>query len=198
MKTVRVLLITIVIAGYIFSGCSPKAEYDRKLKKELESGLKYDTLFMGLYFGMPEKEFYTHCWKLNKKGLIRQDETNTTVQYETKNELKYPGVMNFYPKFNEGRIFEMPVRFKYKGWAPWNKKLSSDMLQEDVRHWYEKVYGKGFIEVQHPTHGKAYVKLNGNRRITIFKEDDLHVWAIFTDMLVKKDWNNLSTDTIGN
>lgn len=197
MKTARVLLLTIVIGGY-FSGCSPKAEYDRKLKKELESGLKYDTLFMGLYFGMPEKEFYTHCWKLNKKGLIRQDETNTTVQYETKNELKYPGVMNFYPKFNEGRIFEMPVRFKYKGWAPWNKKLSSDILQEDVLHWYEKVYGKGFIEVQHPTHGKAYVKLNGNRRITIFKEDDLHVWAVFTDMLVKKDWNNLSTDTIGN
>ena len=26
------------------------------------------------------------------------------------------------------------------------------------------------------------VKIDGNRRITIFKENDLRVWAVFTDM----------------
>ena len=79
--------------------------------------------FLGLYFGMPEKDFYMHCWKLNQKGLIKQGESNTTVEYQLKDELKYPAVMDFYPKFNQGKISEMPVMFKYKGWAPWNKTL---------------------------------------------------------------------------
>ena len=30
--------------------------------------------------------------------------------------------------------------------------------------------------------GKAYTKIDGNRRITIYMENDLYVWAIFTDM----------------
>jgi hypothetical protein len=107
-----------------------------------------------------------------------------------KDELKHPAVMDFYPKFNQGKISEMPVSFKYKGWTPWNKTLSSDNLLNNVQKWFEKVYGKGFIKVKHPLHGTAYVKINGNRRITIFKENDLHIWAIFTDMTVIKGWND--------
>ena len=102
--------------------------------------------------------------------------------------------MDFYPKFMQGKIYEMPVEFEYMGWAPWNKKLSSDNLELDVLRWYEKVYGDGFIEVKHPTRGIAFVKIDGNRRITIFKQDDLHVWAVFTDMLVKKDWKESSAN----
>ena len=179
----------IVITGFIIFGCSPRSKYERMLKHELASGVRYDSLFLGLYFGMHEKEFYVHCWNLNHKGLIKQGESNTTAQYEIKDELKYPALMDFYPKFIEGKIFEMPVSIKYKGWAPWNKTLSSKNLEKEVLKWYEKVYGKGFIKVIHPQHGTAYVKINGNRRITIFVEDDLHVWAVLTDISVKKDWH---------
>jgi hypothetical protein len=90
----------------------------------------------------------------------------------------------------------MPVRFVYNGWAPWNKKLSSDSLEMDVLNWYEKVYGDGFLKVEHPKRGIAYVKVNGNRRISIFKEDDMYVWAVFTDMMVEKDLND-STSNAG-
>jgi hypothetical protein len=193
----------IVISGSIISGCSPRSKYERRLKHELASGIRYDSLFLGLYFGMPEKEFYLHCWNLNHKGLIKQGTTNTTAEAELKDELKYQALMNFYPKFMQGKIFEMPVSFKYKGWAPWNKTLSSENLQKEVMLWYEKVYGDGFLKVKHPLHGTAYVKINGNRRITIFIEDDLHVWAVFTDLSVKKEWNdsaskpeNIQNDTI--
>jgi hypothetical protein len=203
MKTLTKWLVLLLIFGFIISGCSPRAKYERMLKKELASGVRYDSLFLGLYFGMPEKEFYGHCWKLNHNGLIRQGETNTTAEFQLKNELKYESAMDFYPKFNQGKIFEMPVSFKYKGWAPWNKKLSSDNLLVAVKKWYEKTYGKGFIEVKHPLHGTAYVKINGNRRITIFKENDVRVWAVFTDMSVQKGWNetvsqqeNTQNDTI--
>ena len=177
----------IIIYAFIICGCSPKARYDRKLKHELASGVRYDSLFIGIYFGMPEKDFYLHCWKLNQKGLIQQGETNTTVLYELKNELRYPATMDFYPKFTEGRIYEIPVRFKYRGWAPWNKNLTADKLQLNVLKWYKKVYGEGFIEVRHPQWGSAYVRIDGNRRISIFKENEMYVWAVFTDMLVKKD-----------
>jgi hypothetical protein len=190
MKTITKWLLLILISGFIVSGCSPRAKYERRLKKEMSSGVRYDSLFLGLYFGMPEKTFYGHCWNLNHKGLIKQGESNTTAEFQLKDELKYEAVMDFYPKFNQGKIFEMPVSFKYKGWAPWNKTQSSDNLQIAVLKWYQKVYGEGFIKVKHPIHGTAYVKINGNRRITIFKENDLRVWAVFTDMSVKKGWTD--------
>lgn len=192
MKNRLNLILLILVSGFVISGCSPRARYERRLKHELASGVRYDSLFLGLYFRMPEKEFYIHCWKLNQKGLIKQGESNTTAQMKLKNELKYPALMDFYPRFMDGKIYEMPVSFKYEGWAPWNKKLSSANLQNELLGWYEKVYGHGFMKVKHPKHGIAYVKIDGNRRITIFVEDDLHVWALFTDLSQKRDWSNIS------
>jgi hypothetical protein len=190
MKTRFDWLLLLLIAGFLITGCSPKAKYERMLKHELASGIRNDSLFLGLYFGMPEKEFYMHCWNLNQKGLIKQGESNVTVLYEfKKNELKYPCSMDFYPRFNQGKIFEMPVRFFYQAWAPWNKELAADKLETEVLKYCEKLYGKGFITVKHPKRGIAYVKVDGNRRITIFKEDERHIWAVFTDMLVKTGWN---------
>jgi hypothetical protein len=185
---IRVLwILPILVFGIVVTGCSPKAKYERRLKKELASGVRNDSIFMGIYFGMSQIDFYTHCWTLNRQGLIRQGPSNTTVEYVMKDELKYPATMDFYPTFENAKIVEMPVEFKYTGWAPWNKKLSADSLQADVLNWYKKKYGRDFMAVRHPKHGIAWININGNRRITIFKQDDLRVWAYFTDMLVKHD-----------
>jgi len=193
MKTVivRFMALLIILSSVIY-GCSPKARYERRLKNELATGVRYDSLFMGLYLGMPQKDFYIHCWNLNRQGLIKQGPGNTTVEYQLKSELKYPGTMDFYPGFVEGKIAEMPVKFIYSGWAPWNNKLSSDSLQADVLQWFEKKYGDRFMKVDHTKKGSAYIKLNGNRRITIFKEDEMNVWAVFTDMSVMKEINDTS------
>lgn len=194
MKKDFAWITVILISAFIHAGCSPKAKYEHRLKREMASGVRYDSLFMGFYFGMPEKEFYLHCWRMNKKGLARQGESNNTVLCQLKNELKYPASMDFYPRFTEGKIYEIPVRFKYVGWAPWNKNLTSDNLQLKVLKWYEGIYGRGFIKVKHPTRGSAFIKIDGNRRITIFKQNDLYVWAVFTNMLVKKDWKNFEPE----
>jgi len=187
----RFMALMTIFASVIY-GCSPKARYERRLKHELASGVRNDSLFMGLYLGMSEKDFYIHCWKLNRQGLIKQGPGNTTVEYQLKNELKYPGTMNFYPGFAEGKIAEMPVKFIYSGWAPWNNKLSSDSLQADVLKWFENKYGDRFMKVDHTKKGSAYIKLNGNRRITVFKENEMNVWAVFTDMSVIKEINDTS------
>jgi len=181
MKRTR-WMVPVLIAALMMGGCTPGKRYERRLERELASGIRYDSLFMGLSFGMSEKDFFEHCWKLNKESLVRQGTSNMSVQYEMQDELPHPATMNFYPVFDSGRIVEMPVRFIYNGWAPWNKELSADRLAKAVRNWYEDTYGKGFITIVHPTKGKAYTKIDGNRRITIYDENDLYVWAIFSDM----------------
>ena len=195
MKRRIVWVLPVLIAGLIIFGCSPRSKYESRLTHELASGVRYDSLFMGIYLGMSEQDFYTHCWMLNREGLIRQGSSNTTVKYDMKDQLKYPATMDFYPGFFQNKIYEMPVRFIYNGWAPWNKKLSSENLQTDVLEWYEKVYGDDFIKVKHPKHGMAYIMVNGNRRITIFKEDEMHVWAVFTDMSVKRNLDDSDSKT---
>lgn len=182
------------IAALIVGGCTPGKTYERRLKRELASGIRYDSLFMGLSFGMTQKEFYEHCWDMNKDSIIKQGSANMSVQYDLNEELEHPATMNFYPKFDSGKIVEMPVRFIYNGWAPWTKELSASNLAIDVKNWYEDIYGKGFITVTHPMNGDAYTKIDGNRRITIYVENDLYVWALFTDMLARLEKDSLSAN----
>ena len=175
----RVIWLVLIIACTL--SCGKKARYDRLLKQELTSGVRYDSLFLGIYLDMTSKDFYAHCWELNKKGLIRQGNQNLSVEHEL-NTLNYPAKMNFYPTFLEDRIYEMPVRFQYDGWAPWNKHLWSDSLQLDVLDLLKDWYGQDFMEVKHSRHGSAFVKVDGNRRITIFTHGEAEVYAVITDM----------------
>lgn len=188
--------ILLSVSVIMIIGCTPRARYERMMQRELASGERHDSIFMGMYLGMTSKDFYMHCWDLNRKGLIRQGLNNTTVQYQMKDELPHPAVMDFYPRFMNDRIYEMPVRYKYNGWAPWNKELSSTALQKDLLKIYEKKYGKGFIKVEHPVQGKAFVKIDGNRKITLFTNDQLHVWAYFTDLTVSRELNAIPDTTM--
>ena len=166
--------------------CTTPTDYQQMVERELASGVREDSLFMGIYLGMTHKDFYTRCWELNKQGLIRQGTRNTTVKYEM-SELKDPARMEFYPSFIAGKIYEMPVTFAYHNWAPWNKHLAADVLQKDIVKLFEKWYGKGFIRVEHPQKGIAYVKVDGNRRINIVQKNDFEVVAYFTDLLVERN-----------
>lgn len=186
IRIIQLITILMICLSFIY-GCSKRSRYERKLKHELASGIRNDSLFMGLYLGMPQKDFYMQCWELNRLGLVKQGPDNKTVEYQLKTELKHPALMNFYPGFADGRISEMPIRFIYSGWTPWNTKLSSDSLQVDVLRWFRIMYGNDYMKVDHPEQGSAYVKLDGNRRITIFREDEMYVWAVISDMSVIKE-----------
>ena len=174
------------LAALLAVGCTPAHKYEHRLKRELASGVRHDSLFMGISLGMTEDEFFDVCWELNRNNLVKQAIDNMSVEYEMRDELKYPATMNFYPVFEEKKIVQMKVRFIYDGWAPWNKDQSASNMALDVKQWYEEIYGKGFITVTHPLKGDAYTKIDGNRRITIYIESDQFVWAIFTDMLVEE------------
>jgi len=170
---------------FLFAGCSLKSEYQNKVESELSSGIRQDSLFFGISFGMPETEFYRHCAALNKKGVFRQGQ-GQTVEFDIL-ELNHKAKMEFYPDFHKDKIYQVPVTFSYDAWAPWNKNLSADSLRNEVLELFEKWYGKSFIEVQNPGKGTTFVKIDGNRQIEIYPpEFDHEVLVRFTDLLAER------------
>ena len=185
VRTGKIFLMISIVSMWILTGCG-NSYYDMEAR-ELAKNIRDDSLFFGLYLGMPSKEFYTQCWQLNKTGLIHQGSMNTTVYHKIKH-FKYPAAMEFYPSFWEDKIFEMPLTFSYDGWAPWNKHLFADSLKLEVLHLMEEWFGKGFLEIKNPdpTGGNAFVKISGNKRISIYNFDDHQVKADIVDLPVLK------------
>ncbi|MEM9935564.1 MAG: hypothetical protein AAF824_18205 [Bacteroidota bacterium] len=178
----HILLLFLVFS---FTSCKLKTDYQRWEESELASGVVQDSIFLGISFGMNKKAFYAHCWELNKEGLVRQGPKNMTVQYDMP-DLKFPAKLNFYPTFDENGIIEMPATVAYDAWAPWNRERQSDSLQIDVKNALEQDYGIAFMEIEHPTKGKAFVHVSGNRRINIVRKDAQHVSLTYTDLRKKE------------
>jgi len=189
MKSNYIFLSICVIAFLSLANCSEKAKYERMVKDGLESGVRHDTLFLGFWLGMTSEEFYKKCWDLNKEGMLKQGEGNTSVLYKMTDELKATVKVNFYPEFYNDKIYQMPVTFQYEAWSPWNKEFSGDTLHIELLSVFERWYGKGFMEVDKEMKGKAYVKIDGNRRISLYKgmNADGIVWALYTDMSVDEE-----------
>lgn len=183
----------ILFLTVILTACSQEKGYNQykaMVAKELASGQRVDSLFFGIYLGMSSKEFYAHCWEMNKKGLLTDGESNTAVLYKLHNaELGHAASMNFYPAFYQDKIHQMTVTFSYDAWAPWNKHLFADSLQPKVLELYQSWYKEGnpFIKMEDEKRGPIYVKVDGNRRIIIGKFDDARVKVDYTDLQVEKE-----------
>ena len=190
MKTAGIVFIMLCM----LISCSEDSamdKYNKLVKKELASKQRVDSIFFGIHLGMAQQSFFMHCWEMNKKGILTDgnDVTgNMTVLYKLPKELKYPASMNFYPDFQDSTIWKMRVYFHYDGWVPWNKALGADSLLQDVVGLYKKWYSEGnpFIRVDDEKRGTVYVKVDGNRRITIKKYDDVLIKVEFVDMLAEK------------
>src|SRR5690349_18246099 len=152
---------------------------------------KYDSLFLGFSLGMEKKAFYDLCWEYNRKKMFTHGPTNQNVEYRLVHELDSPVYMRFYPSFYEDKIYEMPVTFAYEHWAPWARQFKSDTLFNHVLPLFKKWYGPDFKEMDHPTMGKVYYKMDGKRRINLFVRDDQFVMAVFTDLKVEKELKEL-------
>ena len=102
--------------------------------------------------------------------------------------------MQFYPKFGENKIFELPVDFQYDNWALWDKDKSSDNLLQDVRSMLEKWYGGSkFMELESEDGTKkVLVKVDGNRRIRLWKWNVSTVRVIFTDLIDLENFKEAS------
>lgn len=173
----------LIIAGLLGS-CEqdPKSAYQAQVRKELASGDRQDSIFFGIYLGMPRDDFYNHCWKMNKEGKFIQGTGNTSVQYVLEEEFPYPAYMNFYPDFRDKKIAAMPTYIGYRTWAPWIKETHSDALILEVKALLEDWYGPGFMLIPEENGQPAYYKVDGNREIKLELEDEQRVKFTVTDL----------------
>ena len=164
-----------------FLACKNDTAYSKLVKEELSKDIRNDSLFLGLHFGMTAGEFYDRCWELNREGVVREGLSNTTVHYKVEG-LPFAAAMEFWPVFKDDRIQAMNAHAYYTAWAPWNREFWSDILIDELKGLLEDWYGEGFIPVPSPGYGKAYVKVDGNRQITIWYERDERVEILFSDL----------------
>lgn len=166
---------------------SCQSEYKQLERKELNSGKQVNELFLGLELGMDRKTFFETCWELNKQGKLSNGPTELSIEYKAEMASGNPARMRFYPKFEQDKIYLMPIEFTYEGWAPWNEELTVEKLREDVVTLFEEWYGPGFIEVSNEDKSQiVFVKMDGNRRIRIFKKHISAVRVEISDLPVEK------------
>ena len=180
------------LSGYVgcilllatFLACQ-KSEYHQLVKRELASGERHDTLFLNMTFGMSRDSFFAHCFKLNRQGLVHQGMKNNSVEYPLQDTLpKGVARLNFYPEFHDGKLYRMPVSFRYDAWAPWKTDMQVDSMLPDVLALLEEWHGGEFIPFGTPETGRGWVKVDGNRRILVTKEDIQRVKFTYQDLSV--------------
>lgn len=190
-KNILLMILSGLLA--VSLSCQPKTEYQKLVETELAQNVRQDSLFLGIHFNMNRKDFFAHCWDLNKQGILTNG-TGNSVLYDVSQEFKEPTNMNFYPKFVDGKIFEMPVEFQYEAWAPWNKDLGADILLEEVKATLDRWYGEGYLKMVSPDGLQTvWVKVNGNRRIRVFRKSVSSVSVIFTDLIQLEEMKEANT-----
>ena len=154
-------------------------------KQELAKGIRHDSIFMGIYLGMPQRGFYDLCWDMNKKGIFNEGGGMSVEYMFPKKDTLEAMRMNFYPTFKDSVVVEMPMKFIFTDLDVFNPKYNTDRLAKQVRARMEELYGKGFFIATLEKDKKAYAKVDGNRRVLIKSDRDYEVDVLVTDLTVK-------------
>lgn len=171
---------------------SCKSEYDKLVRKELATGMRQDSLIFGIFMGETRKDFYAKCWKLNSQKVLSQGAGNQSVKYiEPLDSLVDPTMrkeLQFYATFDDENIIRgMEMSYSFTTWAPWNKERQSDVLLELLVKEYENEYaGNEFIAIDlEKLEYKAFVKVDGNRQILIYRANSKDVKVKIEDLNYK-------------
>lgn len=173
----------------LMMGCTGKPSYDELVSRELARGVKVDSLFHGIYFNMTMESFYDHSYKMNQKGIFFQNDLNVEVVVHYDEGYSHPVDFVFFPEGPFRSIQRMRGYMKYQKWSPFTKTLTAKKLQEEVRKNFETQYGgQKFIEIPHPKGfwPTAYVKVDGNRKILLYRS--------FDDQRVEMEFENLDKE----
>jgi len=116
---------------------------------------------------------------------------NYSVQYLFSDSLVHaeptPIRMLFVPAFDEKQILtNLDLKFNYVAWAPWNKQLQADSLEVKVKKILMNWYGGNEFIIAKVGDTYVPVKLDGNRRILIYKDAPQNVLVKVQDILHPK------------
>lgn len=182
------ILLLVMLVGLI----SCKSEYETMVNQEIKKDLVLDSLIFGMKMGMTKKDFYSVCWDLNKQQVISQGTGNKYARYiEPLDDSKVDTLrkeLQFFGLFDDQDVMRgMDMIYSYVSWAPWNKGLHADQLavrlKDDLMNEYE---GNEFIEIDIKDKiVKAYVKIDGNRQITLYPKNNKDVAMKIEDLRYK-------------
>tara|TARA_Y100000739_G_scaffold226947_1_gene235485 strand:+ start:1291 stop:1887 length:597 start_codon:yes stop_codon:yes gene_type:complete len=192
MRLNKIIFCLLVLTPFL--ACEIESEYSKLLKKELKSGKSFNDLVLGLKIGQTKDDFYEICADLNKKKLITSGARNLYPEYilypkdSVENGKKIR--MSFMGIFDNDRIMKgMDIRFNYYSWIAWREEYNSDNLINEIKDTLQLWYpGNNFIEIDLQLDSKnnlAYVKIDGNRQITMYKIDGRDVAVIIEDVSEK-------------
>jgi len=192
MKLNKIIFCLLILSPFL--ACEVESEYSKLLKKELKSGKSFNDLVLGLKIGQTKDDFYEICADLNKKKLITSGARNLYPEYilypkdSVENGKKIR--MSFMGIFDDDRIMKgMDIRFNYYSWIAWREEYNSDNLINEIKDTLQLWYpGNNFIEIDLKLDSKnnfAYVKIDGNRQITMYKIDGRDVAVIIEDLSEK-------------
>jgi len=156
------------------------------VKAGLATGVRRDSTLFGIKLGSTREEFYGTCFDLNKQKLVTQG-VGFSVQYDFVDSITQskptPVRLMFYPGFDTLNVINaMNVEFTYPGWSPGIRELQSDSLSRHVKRILKTWYGgNDFVSVE-INKQEVPVKVDGNRRILVFTEDDRRVLVRMQDM----------------
>lgn len=174
--------------------CS-QSQYDKVVKRELATGKEYNEMMFDMKIGLSKKEFYGKCWQLNKEKLVAQGPSNQYVRHvlDSVSPIYNPSSrieMLFFGLFDDEDLMRgMRFRFSYTAWAPWNKELQPEKLQEEIKGMMETLYpGNDFFNLDTKVNDQPIaVKIDGNRLITVYVFDNRFVQAYIEDLNAKYD-----------
>ena len=192
MRLNKIIFCLLVLTPFL--ACEIESEYSKLLKKELKSGKSFNDLVLGLKIGQTKDDFFEICADLNKKKLITSGARNLYPEYilypkdSVENGKKIR--MSFMGIFDNDRVMKgMDIRFNYYSWIAWREEYNSDNLINEIKDTLQLWYpGNNFIEIDLKLDSKnnlAYVKIDGNRQITMYKIDGRDVAVIIEDVSEK-------------
>jgi hypothetical protein len=188
MTHVKYQQLTILLSLVCFSllNCG-KPDYQTAKSEALATGFRNDSIFFDFKFGDTRDYFYSHCFELNRAGILTNGHQNMSVQYALPEFTEHKVYLDFYPDFCQGKICSMIMTFNYEAWSPWAKELYANKLVPQVVKWFEEKYDTKFEAYQITEKQRKLIALDGNREIQIWVKDERYVEARMIDLTAKPD-----------
>lgn len=171
-------LIIYCLGFLTFSSCESTLLKNKSLENLLlEESIKtrrYDSIVLGVKFGMSSEEFFNYAMKKNGEGLFYPSRSGTMVTMDINKHFNYPVQFEFFPATMQNKF--MPIKkykaiIRFKNLYSNQKEMSINNLLNQTLLFFEKGYkGNKFIKV--PNNEDVfvkynYIKIDSNRKITI-------------------------------
>jgi len=189
------LLIFIIISCGKKDNEDQKAEYDKKVQEEMNSGVRNDTIFLGYTFVMTMKQFEKKTKELYKQGVLYLNEDN---QYAHKMFLEKVLLENveatFGPTYFENKLYKLTIAVKEKGEYT-NTPSTPALIQITLKKLFSEKYGygdwiyqKGLLEDE-----ENYILIQGNREIEIIEAIG-EARIFYTDLIAEKEYEKIEKE----